>query len=69
MPNLGLIKIEADGISRDPAVVREYINDPLICTGKVTARLAGELLGATQRITAEADMRMVTIIDGKTRIF
>jgi len=55
VPKLGLIKIEADGISRDPAVVREYINDPLICTGKVTARLAGELLGATQRITAEAD--------------
>ena len=47
LPKFGLIQLEADGVSRDPDVVQAYVNDPLVCTGKVTARLAGELLGAT----------------------
>ena len=54
LPKFGIIKLEADGICRDPAVVQEYLNDPLVCTGKVTARLGAELLKATERITSEA---------------
>jgi alpha-beta hydrolase superfamily lysophospholipase len=54
LPKFGIVKIIADGISRDPAVVQNYLNDPLVCTGKVTARLGAELLKATQRITTEA---------------
>ena len=62
LPKFGLLKLEDDGVSRDPAVVQAYISDPLVCTGKVSARLAGELLGATQRITAEAEKITLSIL-------
>jgi len=54
-PKAGLLKLEAEGVSRDPAVVEAYINDPLVFTGKMTARLGAELLKAMQRVTNEAN--------------
>jgi alpha-beta hydrolase superfamily lysophospholipase len=54
IPKFGLIQLEAEGVSRDPAVVQAYVSDPLVYTGKTTARLAAELLEAMQRVTAEA---------------
>jgi alpha-beta hydrolase superfamily lysophospholipase len=53
MPKLGLIGLEAEGVSRDPAVVQAYVNDPLVCRGKVTARLSAELVKAIRRVAAE----------------
>ncbi len=46
LPSLGIKQLEADSISRDPEVVRAYVNDPLVSTGKLTARLGEQLLGA-----------------------
>ncbi|MBW1817623.1 MAG: lysophospholipase [Deltaproteobacteria bacterium] len=54
LPKAGLIALEAEGICRDPAVVEAYVNDPLVYTGKTTARLGAELLNAMQRIIVEA---------------
>jgi alpha-beta hydrolase superfamily lysophospholipase len=54
VPKLGLIRLEAEGVSRDPAVVQAYVNDPLVCRGKVTSRLSAELVKTMQRVTAEA---------------
>jgi len=54
MPRAGLIQLDAEGVSRDPAVVDAYVNDPLVCTGKVTARLGAELLKTMQRVTKQA---------------
>ena len=54
IPKFGLIRIESDGISRDPDVVRAYEKDPLVCRGKISARLAAEVLRAVQRVTNEA---------------
>jgi acylglycerol lipase len=54
LPGLGLMKLEADGVSRDPAVVKAYINDPLVYTGKITSRLAAELIKAAQRVPLRA---------------
>ncbi len=54
MPKVGMIGLEAEGVSRDPAVVDAYINDPLVCRGKTTARLSAELVKAIRRVTAEA---------------
>ncbi len=54
MPKLGLIGLEAEGVSRDPVVVQAYVNDPLVYCGKVTARLSAELVKTMQRVTAEA---------------
>lgn len=54
VPKFPLARIEADGVSRDPNVVRQYKRDPLVYAGKVTARLGAELLKTAQRVTAEA---------------
>jgi alpha-beta hydrolase superfamily lysophospholipase len=55
VPGFGVIRLDADGVSSDMDVVRAYVNDPLVHTGKITARLAAELLKAMKRIFAEAD--------------
>lgn len=54
IPKFGVMGLEADGVSRDPAVVQAYRNDPLVYTGKITARLGAEYLKAMQRISADA---------------
>ncbi len=53
-PKMGLLPLDAHSISRDPEVVKAYINDPLVFHGKTPARLAAELLKAMLRVTAEA---------------
>ncbi len=58
-PKLGLVPLDAEGVSRDPAVVRAYLADPLVCRGKVTARLGAEMLGAMEHLLAEA--RRITL--------
>jgi acylglycerol lipase len=54
MPTLGVMELEVDGVSRDPAVVQAYRNDPLVYTGKMTARWGAESLKAMRRIIADA---------------
>ena len=54
MPRIGLVAVDAQGVSRDPAVVRAYIDDPLVYTGRTTARMGAEILGAMQRTMGEA---------------
>lgn len=54
LPRIGLLQLKAEGVSRDPAVVQAYVNDPLVYARKTTARLTYEILKAMQRITAEA---------------
>jgi len=44
LPHLGIAPIEAKGVSRDPAVVAAYENDPLVCRGKIPARTGAEIL-------------------------
>jgi alpha-beta hydrolase superfamily lysophospholipase len=53
-PKTGILGLDATGISRDPKVVKAYVNDPLVFHGKTPARLAAEMLKAMQRVTAEA---------------
>jgi alpha-beta hydrolase superfamily lysophospholipase len=53
-PRFGLIVLDANGVSRDPAVVQAYISDPLVFRGKITARLGAEMLKAMQYVTGKA---------------
>jgi len=55
IPKAGLVLLEAEGVSRDPAVVAAYLADRLVCRGKMTARLGAEMLGAMERVGAEAN--------------
>lgn len=55
IPKVGLVLLEAEWVSRDPAVVAAYLADPLVCRGRMTARLGAEMLGAMERVGAEAN--------------
>jgi acylglycerol lipase len=54
LPNLGVLALDAETISRDPQVVAEYRADPLNHLGKVRARTGSEMmltvLGMPQRL-------------------
>ena len=49
-PNLGVLLLGSENVSRDPAVVTDYENDPLNRNGKVRARTGAEMLLAVQRV-------------------
>jgi lysophospholipase len=51
-PGLRPEALEADAISRDPAVVAAYRNDPLVFTGKMSAGLGAALVDSMQRFPA-----------------
>jgi acylglycerol lipase len=50
-PNLGLVTVDSGGVSRDPAVVRSYDEDPLVFRRRVPVRTAAELLLSADRVT------------------
>ena len=55
-PKMGLVRVvDANNISRDPEVVRDYLNDPLVFRGKTPVRLGAELLKAMLCVTTKAD--------------
>jgi acylglycerol lipase len=53
-PGMGVMALDANFLSHDPAVVKAYVSDPLVFHGKTPARMAAEMLKAMQRVTAEA---------------
>jgi acylglycerol lipase len=61
-PGVGVLQLDANGISRDPEVVAAYVNDPLVFHGRTPARLAAELLKAMRRVAAEADKITLPLI-------
>ncbi|MGB0849153.1 MAG: lysophospholipase, partial [Thiolinea sp.] len=44
LPRYGVIPMGSAMLSRDPAVVQAYLDDPLVYSGKTTARLAAEIV-------------------------
>jgi alpha-beta hydrolase superfamily lysophospholipase len=46
VPTLGVLQLDASEVSRDPEVVQRYRDDPLVHSGKISARLVVELFGA-----------------------
>jgi alpha-beta hydrolase superfamily lysophospholipase len=53
-PQTGILQLEAGAVSRDPAVVAAYVADPLVHSGKMSARLAAEMLDAMEHVQANA---------------
>jgi acylglycerol lipase len=49
-PNMGVLRLPLNRISRDPAVVDAYNNDPLVFRTPIRARLGAEMLGAMERV-------------------
>jgi len=54
MPRLGVLRLDASGISRDPQVISDYENDPLVYRGKATAGLVTALFSAMKRVVENA---------------
>jgi acylglycerol lipase len=51
-PNTGVLRLPLNRISRDPAVVDAYNNDPLVFRTAIRARLGAEMLDAMERVEA-----------------
>ena len=58
-PRLGVLALDANGVSRDPAVVAAYLADPLVYTGKIGARLGKEFMDAMA--AAQAGAHRITL--------
>ncbi len=54
--------LDSSAISRDPAVVEAYRNDPLVYTGKITAGLFAALLGAVATFPDRYDQLRLPIL-------
>ncbi len=59
-PTAGVTRLDAGSISKDPAVVEAYLKDPLVYTGKISARLGFEIIQAIEK-TIPALMPSITV--------
>jgi acylglycerol lipase len=62
LPRLGMLKLDAAGVSRDPAVVKDYIADPLVYHGKMSARMLRELFAGMHAVQAGASAITLPIL-------
>ena len=64
-PTLGMLKLDASQVSRDPEVVAAYEADPLVHHGKVSARLVAELFATMEQVNvhSRAPGRAVAALD------
>ena len=53
-PRLGVMQLDASGVSRDPEQVRKYLEDPLVFHGKASARMVRELFAGMASLQASA---------------
>lgn len=61
-PRLGVLALDASGVSRDPAVVAAYQADPLVYPGKIGARLGKEFMDAMAAAQAGASKITLPIL-------
>lgn len=54
LPRLGILSLDPKGVSRDPEVVADYVDDPLVHHGKFSVRWVRELFAAMNRIQERA---------------
>ena len=53
-PKAGLIGLDANLVSRDAKVVADYVADPLVYKGKISARLGAEMIDAMNKAQEKA---------------
>ncbi len=61
-PKLKTIRLDSKAVSRDPAVVEAYEQDPLIYHGATYARTGAELIGATKQIQASMEQFKLPVL-------
>ncbi|WP_254054383.1 alpha/beta hydrolase [Sphingorhabdus sp. EL138] len=53
-PTMGVLALDANGVSRDPKVVADYLADPLVSGTKISARLAAEMMANMELVQSHA---------------
>jgi alpha-beta hydrolase superfamily lysophospholipase len=53
-PKKGVMQLDAKGVSRDPAVVQNYIDDPLVNHDQMSARMVAQLFRGMHKLRADA---------------
>lgn len=53
-PKVGVLQLDAAGVSRDPAVVEDYVQDPLVHHGKMSARKIHGLFNTMHKVQDRA---------------
>lgn len=61
-PDAGVLRLPLNRISRDPAVVDAYNNDPLVFRTPIRARLGAEMLVAMDRVDAKLPSLRVPLL-------
>jgi len=61
-PSVGLLRLDAALVSRDPDVVRAYEADPLVFRGSLPARTLVELLGGMKGLHRDAPMLRMPVL-------
>ena len=61
-PKLGLLKLDASGISKDTKVINDYNSDPLVYHGKLSARFLVEMFAAMNDSKARANKIKLPIL-------
>ncbi|MPZ66264.1 MAG: alpha/beta fold hydrolase [Pseudonocardiaceae bacterium] len=61
-PNLGVLTLPPEHLSRDPEVVAAYRTDPLVHHGKVPARTGAEILATTQALPERLDRLRIPVL-------
>lgn len=54
LPKTGLLQLDAAGVSRDPEVVRDYVQDPLVHHGKMSVRKLREIFSTMRVVQTRA---------------
>jgi alpha-beta hydrolase superfamily lysophospholipase len=71
LPRLPLVKLDAAAVSRDPDVVRQYDEDPLVYRGRVKAGLVAAMLDAGRRVfrgTASLSLPLLVVHGREDRL-
>ena len=62
LPKMGTVVLDASAISRDPAVVAAYDNDPLVFRGKIPARMGAELIRTMETLPNQVSQLRLPIL-------
>jgi alpha-beta hydrolase superfamily lysophospholipase/glutathione S-transferase len=62
-PRMGVLQLDASGVSRDPLEVQQYLDDPLVYGGKLSARKVAQLFAAMNWVQEQAeDIRLPILL-------
>ncbi len=62
LPRLGVLQLDAAGVSRDPEVVAAYRGDPMVYTGKLSARMVEGMFDTMLEVQSRASELSIPLL-------